>query len=134
MNVTLAHPLGFELDEEIVDSARGSAKESGGTLRVVNDLAQGVDGTDVLYARAWGSTKYWGDPERESMVKRSLHSWRVDDEIMSRTNNALFMHPLPVRRNVVATDSVLDGPRSVIYDQAENRVHAQKALLTHLLG
>lgn len=134
MDVTLAHPLGFELDDSIVGTAETRASESGGSLRVVNDLDEGVDGTEVLYARAWGSTKYWDDAEREAMVKRSLHSWRVDDDTMARTNNALFMHPLPVRRNVVATDSVLDGPRSVIYDQAENRVHAQKALLTHLLG
>ena len=88
---------------------------------------------DVLYARSWGSQKYWSDPEREVMVKRSLRSWRVDQEIMGMTNNAIFMHPLPVRRNVVATDNVLDGKRSVIYDQAENRVYVQKALLLQLL-
>lgn len=134
MEITLAHPLGFDLDEDLVGSARTAADESGGTLRVVNDFEAGVDGADVLYARAWGSTKYWGDAEREAMVKRSLKSWKVDDEIMKRTNNALFMHPLPLRRNVVATDSVVDSDRSVIYDQAENRLYAQKALLTHLLG
>ncbi|MHC4078454.1 MAG: ornithine carbamoyltransferase, partial [Planctomycetota bacterium] len=59
-------------------------------------------------------------------------SWIVNEAVMARTNNAIFMHPLPVRRNVVATDNVLDGPRSVIYDQAENRVHTQKALLVQL--
>ncbi|MCA8944427.1 MAG: N-acetylornithine carbamoyltransferase [Planctomycetes bacterium] len=134
MDVTLAHPLGFELDEETVGQARTNAADSGGGLRIVNDLESGLDGAEVLYARAWGSTKYWSDPEREAMVKRSLHSWRIDEAAMARTANALFMHPLPVRRNVVATDSVLDGPRSVIYDQAENRLHVQKALLTHLLG
>ncbi len=134
MDLTVAHPLGFELDDEIVGQARTTAESSGGSFRVVNDFESGVDGAEVLYARAWGAQKYWSDPEREAMVKRSLHSWRVDEEIMKRTDNALFMHPLPVRRNVVATDDVLDGDRSVIYDQAENRVHAQKALLTHLLG
>jgi ornithine carbamoyltransferase len=67
------------------------------------------------------------------MVKRALHGWRVDRELMAVTQNALLMHPLPVRRNVVATDEVLDGPRSVIYDQAANRTHVQKALLMQLL-
>jgi ornithine carbamoyltransferase len=68
------------------------------------------------------------------MVKRSLQSWLIDSAIMAQTDNALFMHPLPLRRNVAATDEVVDGPRSVIYDQAENRVHAQKAILAPLLG
>jgi ornithine carbamoyltransferase len=67
------------------------------------------------------------------MVKRSLQDWRVDRALMDTTKNALLMHPLPVRRNVVATDEVLDGPRSVIYDQAANRTHVQKALLMQLL-
>ncbi|MCA8957106.1 MAG: N-acetylornithine carbamoyltransferase, partial [Planctomycetes bacterium] len=133
MDITLAYPLGFELDPEVMEDARRQAEQAGGTVRVINDLAEAADGCDVLYARSWGSHRYWGDPEREAMVKRSLQSWRVDRSIMARTNNAIFMHPLPVRRNVVATDNVLDGERSVIYDQAENRVHVQKALLVQLL-
>jgi ornithine carbamoyltransferase len=134
MDIRIANPLGFELDQTIVEEASRRADAAGGALRVSNDLIEAAKGADVLYSRAWGSVKYWTDAEREAMVKRSLQSWRVDEELMSHTNNALFMHPLPVRRNLVATDGVLDGPRSVIYDQAENRVHAQKALLAHLLG
>ncbi|MEM7198781.1 MAG: N-acetylornithine carbamoyltransferase [Planctomycetota bacterium] len=134
MDVTVAHPLGFELDGEVMRRATERAGASGGGVRVVNDLAEAVRGTQVLYARSWGSVKYWADPEREAMVKRSLNSWQVDEATMGRTDNALFMHPLPVRRNVAVTDDVLDGPRSVIYDQAENRVHVQKALLLRLLA
>jgi N-acetylornithine carbamoyltransferase len=134
LDVTLAHPLGFELDPEVVDVARAKAAESGGAVRVVNDLREGVRGADVLYARSWRSIKHFGDPERESVMKRSLESWRIDAEAMQATAGAIFMHPLPVRRNVVATDDVLDGPHSVIYDQAENRLHAGKALLVHLLA
>jgi N-acetylornithine carbamoyltransferase len=134
MEVTLAHPLGYELDEVVVDAARAAADSQGGAVRVVNSLEDGMRGAEVVYARSWGSTKYWDDPERETMVKRSLQSWIVDEAAMDLTQNALFMHPLPVRRGVGASDGVLDGPRSVIYEQAENRVHAQKALLTHLLG
>ncbi len=134
MQVTVAHPLGFELDQEIVADGERLAAESGGSFRIANALEDGVRGAEVVYCRSWGSTKYWEEPEREAMVKRSLQSWIVDRSTMDLTENALFMHPLPVRRGVGASDEVLDGPRSVIYDQAENRVHAQKALLAWLLG
>lgn len=134
MRVTLAHPLGFELHDTVVGEAQTRARAAGGEIRIVNDLAVGVQDADVVYARAWGSLKYRGDAEREAMVKRSLSGWRVDGELMARTRDAIFMHPLPVRRNVVATDEVLDGPRSVIYEQAGNRVPIQKALLTQWLG
>lgn len=133
MDITIAHPLGFELDEEVMGTIHDRATTTGGSVRVVNDINEGVRDADVLYARSWGSAKYWNDPEREAMVKRSLKSWRIDQEMMGRTSNAIFMHSLPVRRNVVATDNVLDGERSVIYDQAANRVHVQKALLLRLL-
>lgn len=134
MDITIAHPLGFDLDSEVMSTVRERSSASGGSLRIVNDLAEGAHGAEVLYAHSWGAVKYWDDPEREAMVKRSLRSWLIDKAIMEQTANALFMHPLPLRRNVAATDEVVDGPRSVIYDQAENRVHAQKAILAHLLG
>ncbi len=133
MQVTVAHPLGFELDPVVMERVQQRAGESGGGLRVTNDLMEGAAGADVLYARSWGSIKYRGDVERETMVKRSLQSWRIDTDVMAKTAGAIFMHPLPVRRNVVATDEVLDGARSVIYDQAGNRVPVQKALLIQLL-
>jgi len=133
MDITLAYPLGFELDGEVVDEVRNHTDKSGGSLALVNDLEAGVRGCDVLYSRSWGSQKYWNDPEREAQVKRSLQSWCIDQAVMQRTNDALFMHSLPVRRNVVATDEVLDSSQSVIYDQAENRKYIQKALLLQLL-
>jgi N-acetylornithine carbamoyltransferase len=133
MDVTIAHPLGFDLDPEVVETIKSRAESSGGSVRIVNDLIEGARGADVLYSRSWGSSKYWEDSQREVMVKRSLQSWRIDRAIMAETNNAIFMHSLPVRRNVVATDNVLDGIRSVIYEQAANRVHVQKALLVQLL-
>lgn len=133
MDVTLAHPLGFEVDDAMLQRARGLAQEAGGRVQVVNDLHAAARSTEVLYARSWASTRFWEDPEREAMVKRSLQDWRVDAALMAETQRAFLMHPLPVRRNVVATDEVLDGPRSVIYDQAANRTHVQKALLMQLL-
>lgn len=133
MHITLAHPLGFEVDEEVLKRARSFAESGGGSVAVNNDLASAARGAEVLYARSWASTRHWEDPEREAMMKRSLQGWRVDAQLMANTANALLMHPLPVRRNVVATDEVLDGPRSVIYEQAANRTHVQKALLMQLL-
>lgn len=133
MDVTLAHPLGFEVDSEVLDRSKAAADDAGGAVRVVNDMQQAAKGAEVLYARSWGCKKYWDDSEREAMVKRSLQGWRVDRELMESTDNALLMHPLPVRRNVAATDEVLDGERSRIYEQAANRVHVQKALLMQLL-
>ncbi|MCB9876124.1 MAG: N-acetylornithine carbamoyltransferase [Planctomycetes bacterium] len=133
MDVTLAHPLGFEVDHEVLERSKQTAGAAGGSVRVVNDMTEAARGAEVLYARSWGCTKYWDDNEREAMVKRSLHDWRVDEQLMARTDNALLMHPLPVRRNVAATDAVLDGERSRIYDQAANRAHVQKALLMQLL-
>ncbi len=134
MDITVANPLGFEVDSEVLQQATSLADDAGGGVRVVNDIETAARDSEILYVRAWGSTKYWEDTEREAMVKRSLDGWRVDSTLMASTNNALLMHPLPVRRNVAATDEVLDGPRSVIYDQAANRVHVQKALLMRLLG
>jgi N-acetylornithine carbamoyltransferase len=133
MDVTLAHPLGFEVDGEVLERSRRAAAASGGAVQVVNDLQAAARGAEVLYARSWGCTKYWDDAEREAMVKRSLQDWRVDQKLMTATKNALLMHPLPVRRNVAATDEVLDGSQSRIYDQAANRAHVQKALLMQLL-
>lgn len=133
MQVTLAHPLGFEVDAEVLERSKSLAGRHGGSVQVSNDMASAVNGTEVLYARSWGCTKHWDDAEREAMVKRSLQGWRVDESLMATTDNALLMHPLPVRRNVAATDAVLDGPRSAIYDQAANRTHVQKALLMQLL-
>jgi N-acetylornithine carbamoyltransferase len=133
MQITLAHPLGFEVDDEVFGRAKTVAQDSGGSLQVVNDMHSAARGAEVLYARSWGSTKHWHDAEREAMVKRSLQGWRVDEQLMATTSNALLMHPLPVRRNVAATDAVLDGKQSLIYEQAANRAHVQKALLMQLL-
>lgn len=133
MDITLAHPLGFEVDEDVLARSKVAADDAGGSVRVINDREEACKGAEVMYARSWGCMKYWDDQEREAMVKRSLQDWLVDEALMESTKNALLMHPLPVRRNVAATDAVLDGDRSRIYDQAANRTHVQKALLMQLI-
>ena len=88
----------------------------------------------MVYAKSWGSKNYYGDSDSE-VAKRSRYreNWIVNDEKMSQTNDAIFMHCLPVRRNVIVTDAVIDSSRSVVIDEAENRLHVQKAIMTELI-
>jgi N-acetylornithine carbamoyltransferase len=88
----------------------------------------------VIYAKSWGGKQFYGDIERD-VAARAPHrnKWIVDEEKMARTNNAIFMHCLPVRRNVIVTDAVIDSQASVVIDEAENRLHVQKAVLAKIL-
>jgi N-acetylornithine carbamoyltransferase len=131
---TIAHPEGYDLDSGILALARADAEKMGAPLRVVHDLTEGCRGTKAVYARSWGSLECYGQPSVEA-VKRSRHpSWIVDRAKMRVTNEGKFMHPMPVRRNVNVTDDVLDGPDSLVYQQAANRLHVQKSILATLLA
>lgn len=134
-DLTIAHPPGYELDEELMLEVAGHAKQAGGSLLVTNDVDAAFDGVEVVYAKSWGSRRFYGAPEKD-LEERARHraSWIVDEEKMARTAEAIFMHCLPVRRNVIVTDSVIDSASSVVIDEAENRLHAQKAIMTRLLG
>lgn len=134
-DVTLAHPEGFGLSADAMNTAQKIASESGGALTVVHDRDAAFESADVVYAKSWVSTRHYGDWETEKKVRDTIGSgWTVTREAMAKTHRARFMHPLPLRRNVVATDAVVDGSDCVVYQQAENRLHVQKALLTGLLG
>ena len=91
-------------------------------------------GAEVIYAKSWGGKQFYGDTDRD-LAERAQYrgQWIVDEDKMSRTNKAVFMHCLPVRRNVIVTDSVIDSCSSVVIDEAENRLHVQKAVLAELL-
>ncbi|HEV2913599.1 MAG TPA: N-acetylornithine carbamoyltransferase [Pyrinomonadaceae bacterium] len=134
--VTVAQPDGYELDEELMRSVKQRAEESGGSLRFTNEMDEAFDGAEAIYAKSWGSLKFYGAPEKEQQVRASLRRdrWIVDERRMARTSNGIFMHCLPVRRNVIVTDGVLDSDRSVVIDEAENRLHVQKAIMARLLG
>jgi N-acetylornithine carbamoyltransferase len=132
MRVTLAHPEGFDLHAPVLERAAEFAGRSGGSLTVTSDQTGAVEGAEIVYAKSWGGLFRYDAPEEEDARRRSAVEWQVDDRLMARTDDAGFMHCLPVRRNVVVADSVLDGPRSLVIDQAENRLHAQKAVLAHL--
>jgi N-acetylornithine carbamoyltransferase len=88
----------------------------------------------VIYAKSWGAKQFYGDTERD-LAERAQYrdKWIVNEEKMRRTNNGIFMHCLPVRRNVIVTDAVIDSSSSVVIDEAENRLHVQKAVLAQLL-
>jgi N-acetylornithine carbamoyltransferase len=134
-DLRIVHPKGYELDEAILSEIENQAKESGGSLEIVHNADEAFEAVDVVYAKSWGSFRHYGNANqdiREREVYRG--KWIVDEGKMSRTNNAIFMHCLPVRRNVIVTDSVIDSANSVVVMQAENRLHVQKAIMAKLLG
>ena len=129
MDVTLAHPEGFELYDGIMNLARDLSAKSDGSIAVTNDRDEGVRGAEVIYAKAWGGLGRYEDPKAEAALRAKNSHWMVDKELMDLTRRAHFMHCLPVRRNVVVTDGVLESQQSVVLRQAENRLHVQKAIL-----
>ncbi len=133
MRVRLAHPSGFELDEDVLNQARTLAAQHGGELETGLDLASAARGAHVLYGRSWGSLLDYGNATLEASRRARTAQWKVDSRLMASGENARLMHAMPVRRNLEVTDEVLDGPQSLVYQQAENRLHSQKALLSMLL-
>ena len=129
MDVTLGHPDGFEVQSGILSMAEALAEKPGGRIRVVNDRREAVVGSEVVYAKAWGGLGRYDDPRMEQAVREQNRDWIVDSELMAQSNRGYFMHCLPVRRNVVVTDQVIDSGQSIVLRQAENRLHAQKAVL-----
>jgi len=135
MDVTLLCPEdAYRLDSQFEDAGRRFAADGGGSFRVTCDIEDGYRGADVVYAKSWGALPYYGKPEEEWALRRNYRHFMVDEEKMALTNNALFSHCLPLRRNVKATDAVMDAPYCVALDEAENRLHVQKAVMMTLLG
>lgn len=132
MNVTIARPDGYDLDPEVMARVKAHCSASGAKLRVTADVHAAYDAQHVVYAKSWGSIENYGKPPSADPPFRK--KWLVDAEKMKRTQEALFMHCLPVRRNLVVADDVIDGPSSVVIDEAENRLHTAKAVLMTLLA
>jgi N-acetylornithine carbamoyltransferase len=127
-DLVIAHPKGYELDEELIDAA-------GGNIEITNDIDEAFSGAEVIYAKSWGAKQFYGHTDEDVATRAQYRSkWIVDAEKMARTNDAIFMHCLPVRRNVIVTDGVIDSSASVVIDEAENRLHVQKAIMASLLG
>jgi len=133
-DLVIAHPNGYGLDDELMDEIRGQAAGSGGMITVSNDIDRAFEGVQVVYAKSWGSKNFYGAPENDIAERAQYRArWIVDEAKMARTNKAIFMHCLPVRRNVIVTDGIIDSASSVVIDEAENRLHIQKAILSELL-
>jgi N-acetylornithine carbamoyltransferase len=134
-DVVIANPDGYQLDEQLIEDARNIAAAEGGSIQIVNDIEKAFEGAEVIYAKSWGSKQFYGNSEQDIVNRWQYRSkWIVDEQKMNRTNDAIFMHCLPVRRNVIVTDAVIDSPASVVIDEAENRLHVQKAVLNKLLA
>ncbi len=134
-DVTLLCPTPeYALDERYMSAAQSLVAANGRTLTVTHDVDQAYAGAEVVYAKSWGALPYFGKWEDEKPIRDGHRHFIVDAAKMRRTKDAVFSHCLPLRRNVKATDEVLDSPASAIIDEAENRLHVQKALMQHLLG
>ena len=133
LNLTLACPPGYELTNDYMDKARSIAKETGAHINVSNDIYKACQGTRVIYAKSWGSSTMTKE-EDEKYRERYKEDWCISDRHFEIADSkAVFMHCLPADRGQEVTDEVIDGPKSIVYDQAENRLHAQKAILSLLM-
>lgn len=133
-HLVIAHPPGYELDEELMKSINQHSAMNGGTVKVTNDVSAGFDGAQIVYAKSWGAKQFYGRPESDIEARAQYRNdWIVDERKMAMTDKASFMHCLPVRRNVIVTDEVIDSPASIVIDEAENRLHAQKAVMSELI-
>ena len=130
MDVVLSHPPEFKLMPEIMDQAREQARKYNTSFEVVTDMDEGFKDADVVYAKSWGALVHTADPEEGAKIIKKYESWITDDRRMKLAKpDAIYMHPLPADRNIEVTDSVMDGPQSVVYDEAENRMHVQEAVM-----
>lgn len=137
MEIVVARPDGYELDPDDTALVRKIAQQSGGNaVHIVNDMDEALVGADAVYVKSWGSLKHYGQPQDEAAFRAGLRDWRLTPERVraTRAGKGIVMHCLPIRRNVEIDDAVLDGPNSVVIDEAENRLHAQRALLLNLIG
>lgn len=134
MNVTVAHPEGFDLDPEIVARASALAGARGGKVRITHDQADGLKGARVVVAKSWSGFSGYGRRAEEAAQRATLGAWTVSEEKMKLGDQAGFMHCLPVRRNVVVNDDVLDGPRSWAFEEAGLRMWTAMALLEKMWG
>jgi N-acetylornithine carbamoyltransferase len=136
MDIVVARPEGFDLDPDDMATIERVAASAGGTVAVSTDMDDALKGAEAVYVKAWGSLEQFGRPEAEAALRQPHRNWRLTAERLRATKGGrgIAMHCLPVRRNVEIDDAVLDGPNSVVVDQAENRLHAQRALLLELIG
>jgi ornithine carbamoyltransferase len=148
MEVTLAHPEGYDLDPAVIDQCKKYANQYDGSFKVINDFDEGFKGADIVYPKAWGAHTCFNyfDPNTGQKIKDQDHTeaervnklatnWMTTPDHMKHVDkNGIYMHCLPADRGQEVTDDVIDGPQSVVIDEAENRLHAHKAIMAMLMG
>lgn len=130
LNVRLVHPPEFTLMPDVVEQAKENARKAGAGFEIMDDFDAGFRGSDIIYAKSWGALLATTDEKEGARIIRKYQDWITDERRMGlAAPDAIYMHPLPADRNIEVTDGVIDGPHSVVYDEAENRLHGQKAVM-----
>ncbi len=130
MNVRLTHPPEFKLLPEMLDQAQANARDAGGSFEVLDDFDAGFRDADIVYPKSWGCMLTTPDPDESAKIGQNYSDWIADERRMALArDDAMYLHCLPADRGIEVTDAVLDGPQSAVFDEAENRLHAQKAVL-----
>jgi ornithine carbamoyltransferase len=130
INVRLVYPSEFKLMPDVVEQAKESARRARAGFEILHDFDAGFTGSDVIYAKSWGALLTTTDEKEGAKIIQKYQDWITDDRRMTlAAPDAIYMHPLPADRNIEVTDAVIDGPHSVVYDEAENRLHGQKAVM-----
>ncbi len=134
MDVTLAYPEGYELPDWAIEKARANAGENSGNFRITNDQDEAYADAQIVIPKNWGS---WVSNQSDAVVDDLLEKnryWKCTEERMETTDSALYMHALPADRGNEVEDAVIDGPQSIVYDEAENRLHTSKAVMALTMG
>ncbi len=148
MDVTLSHPEGYDLDEQVISKCEEHSKQNGSGFRIIDDFNKGFEGAHVVYPKAWGAHTCFNyfDPETGKKIKGQDHreaervnelakGWMTTEQQMELTDkDGIYMHCLPADRGQEVTDDLIDGPKSAVIDEAENRLHAHKAIMSLLMG
>ena len=132
-NLTLAYPPKYDVDPEYPEFAKEAARKSGAHIEITHDIYEAAKDAHVIYAKSWGSFLMSKEEDAEYR-KQFKKDWCISEEHFKEADpNAVFMHCLPADRNQEVTDEVIDGPRSIVYDEAENRLHIQKAIMALIM-
>ncbi len=130
LDVTLAYPQEFGLMPDVIEEAKAQARRYGTGFEIVHDMDEAFRDADIVYAKSWGPMMTTTDPEEGKRLQDQYQDWITDERrIALAKEDAIYMHPLPADRDVEVTSAVMDGPHSVVFDQAENRLHAQKGVM-----
>ncbi|MFH1821133.1 MAG: ornithine carbamoyltransferase, partial [Methanobacteriota archaeon] len=140
MDVVLAHPKGFELEDSVVKSCRENVKKYGGSFKVSNDMGEAFEGADFVYPKAWSPKQFVPpynskvDKDGASAYQGKFKNWITTMEMMDKTNKAYYMHCGPADRGQEVTGEVLDAyKRSLYFEEAEDRLHVQKAIMAMVM-